>query len=266
MSRPTGGLWDNRVTFNGVELATTFDAIVVHGQVLNAPPRTYTRLNIPAKNGVRYIDEGTFGNVTQSYTLIFPENFLENYNNLKAYLMSVSNYAWLVEHMLDDDLSQKWQMQARVTGITYKATRDLDAGKAIVTFDRLPQRWDMAGNPRLLPGEFHNVATWYNNVLTNNYRYDALPVFRVTGVGGFNISNGSNFYTVTVNSYPTTGQGAIQYIDIDSETMDCYYNDINCNPYVVLSHGYPVLHPGDSTVTIGSQSQTVLVSPRWWTI
>ena len=261
MSRPAGGLWDNTLTFNGVELASTYNAIVVHKQILNAPARSYTRLNIPAKNGVRYIDEGTFGNVTQSYTFAFPENFYKNYLDLKEYLLSVSNYAWLTEHFAGRAAMDRWYMQARFVSIVPNADRKMDTGSAVVTFDRMPQRWDVDGNPTLKPANCYPIPEDFpGGIIPNDSYYDAYPVFRCVGSGTFTLAqNEVVLYRVTI------ANNSEQYIDIDSETMDCYCGDTNCNMYVSLGMGFPVLHPGDTEFNATS-GLTVTIAPRWWTI
>lgn len=273
MSRPTGGLYDNKLTFAGVELCETFNAVMIHGQVLNVPARSYTRVNVPAKNGVQYIDEGTFGNVTQTYTLVIPERFWKNYNDLKAYLMSVSNYDWLIEDLTYakvqteyTDAAKNFLMRARVTSVVPRARRNFDSGKVTITFDRLPQRYHVTGNPKLTDSGFANVVTaWENNIL-NPFRFDANPVFRVVGSGNFVISHDDgSLHNVTI-AFPS-GSVVPAYIDIDSEAMDCYCGNTNCNMFVTMTHGFPVLKPGNNNYSEGQHSSmTVTVAPRWWTV
>lgn len=259
------GLNSNLLWFNNTELCSTFNAVMVHRQVLNAPSRTVTKVNIPGRNGVKYIDEGILGNVTQSYTLIFQTDFWQNYNKLKSFLLSVKDYARLRDYLETEHSTNAYYMMARVSGITPKADRWLDSGYVVITFDRLPQRWLLSGD------SFNNVSS--GDYFPNLTNFSALPIIRVVGTGTIvispvnSISVDSAKYALTVLEHPTTGQGAIPYIDIDSELQDCYYGDINCNQYVRITKGYfPELEPGDNYIVFTSESMSLSVAARWWTV
>lgn len=244
------GLYDNYLSFAGKDLRT-FNAIVVHRQILNAPARSYTRINIPGKNGVRYVDEGTFGNVAQSYTLIITEDFRENYDALKNYLFSVGNYARLEEEIHGE--GSDYYMMARVTGLTPRASDDMSMGYAIVTFDRLPQKF-------LVSGETFAALTSGDNV-KNETLYTAKPIIRVSGHGTIIISPTTNPDAAIY--YARIDESTYPYIDIDSEIDDCYCGNANCNSLVHVNTGYfPELEPGNNIVTL--TGVTAQIMPRWW--
>ena len=73
------------------------------------------------------------------------------------------------------------------------------------------------------------------------------------GTGSFSI----NDTEVTVNTVD-------EYVDIDSESMQCHKGNVNCGQNVQLTD-YPTLVGGDNTVTLDGVTRLV-ITPRWWKI
>lgn len=79
-----------------------------------------------------------------------------------------------------------------------------------------------------------------------------------------------NDYVVTVQKeyFSDTGHDCI---GIDCETMNCYYNSVNCNRWVRITKGgltateYPTMPPGTSSFYCTNLDR-IEVYPRWWRI
>ena len=55
-----------------------------------------------------------------------------------------------------------------------------------------------------------------------------------------------------------------EYIDVDCEMMDAYYESNNANGYVrVWDTDFPVLYAGKNAVTVG-ECKKIQIIPRWW--
>ena len=92
--------------------------------------------------------------------------------------------------------------------------------------------------------------------ITNPTMFDAKPIIR---------ANGSGTCTVTIGNQIITLTDVSGYIDIDCETMNCYNGVVNCNSKVTLgAQGFPTLPPGDTWISFGGGTTSVVITPRWW--
>lgn len=92
--------------------------------------------------------------------------------------------------------------------------------------------------------------------IENPTLFDAKPLLRVYGSG-----------TVGIGEYTFTVSEADEYTDIDCEMMDCYKGAVNKNPYVTFSnYEFPVLVPGDNTITMGAGITKIEITPRWYSV
>ena len=82
---------------------------------------------------------------------------------------------------------------------------------------------------------------------------------------------------VDVGDYGITFSGPPEYLDtmevdvgtaitIDSETMNCYFGDINKNQSVEFQNGFPELISGSNEISFTSNISSVEVVPKWWTL
>lgn len=93
------------------------------------------------------------------------------------------------------------------------------------------------------------------NVVVNPTLFASRPVIRVYGHGTLTVGD------VTV----TVAQNPYEYIDIDSEMMDCYHGDDNANSYVSFSTGeFPTLPAGTTALSYTGSITKVEITPHWW--
>lgn len=67
---------------------------------------------------------------------------------------------------------------------------------------------------------------------------------------------GANLMTLK-NDYP--------YLDVDSETQNCYYGNVNANQNIVLQNNdFPTLESGVNGIQLGAGVSKVEITPRWY--
>ena len=71
---------------------------------------------------------------------------------------------------------------------------------------------------------------------------------------------------LTIGAYTVDISAINEYIDIDSDIMDCYKENDNCNAAVTLAKGFPVLAAGKTAVSFSGAITSVEIQGRWWTI
>lgn len=69
-------------------------------------------------------------------------------------------------------------------------------------------------------------------------------------------------YTQVNDDFTLTFDGQTEYMYINSELMDAYYEDgKNANPYVELSEGFIELPSGETYITVEGEAE---IMPNWW--
>ena len=70
-----------------------------------------------------------------------------------------------------------------------------------------------------------------------------------------------------VNDSEITISTESPYVDIDCETLDCYYDGTSENHNVQFSaYKFPELVPGENSIAFEDGITSVEITPRWWTI
>lgn len=94
------------------------------------------------------------------------------------------------------------------------------------------------------------------DLMSNPTEFPSSPLIRAYGNGVF-VMDG---VTITITNATT-------YTDIDCDLMDCYEGSTNRNNDVSFStYDFPLLRPGDNTVSISSGITALEIIPRWWRV
>jgi len=217
--------------------------------VFNSPDPDVQYTQIPGRSGDLIFNNNRFLNIPVTYPGIFmPRRFVENFRTFKAFLFShVGDY-----FVLRDDYQPDFFRMASVdSGIQVSDVKwGPNAGRFDLTFNCKPQLYLVSGS--------HPVEFTASGKLRNPTLFKAKPIIRVYGSGNVTIAGRS--VMIASNSNP--------YIDIDSEREDCYCGGNNANAYVTIGgvgRPYPVLNPGDNTITKGSGITKIVITPNWWT-
>ena len=116
-------------------------------------------------------------------------------------------------------------------------------------FNCKPQRFLKSGE----------IGTRYTESVTlfNPTRFPSKPLIRVYGSGILGVGSG----TITIANHE------LDYIDLDFDLGDAFYDGANANAYVTLSgDDYPELDVGRTGITLGQGITAIEVYPRWWTL
>lgn len=219
-------------------------------KTFGAPERDVDEVEVPGRDGTLTYDKGRFKNYTLEYDggiVCDDERSLEvMLGKLRSYLCSRVGY----KRLEDTYHPEEFRLAKFVGGLDPDVVLLL-GGTFTLEFDCKPQRF-------LKTGEKVTTLT-ASGSLYNLTDYNAKPLLRIYGNGSVEIGG----YKVTISNKPSS----YDYIDVDSDIMDCEYDSINCNEYVALqSEEFPMLEPGLNNIVLGSGISKVEITPRWYTI
>ena len=234
----------NYFVFNGE--SSLDHGIYVGGQgTYNAPQRDVSKISVPGRNGDLIKDNGRWLHIEVPYNIVIMKDFLDRTDEIRAWLNEPVDYC-----RLEDTYHPDSYRLARFAGpVEFETAAFNNAGKATVIFDCKPQRFLKSGE-MLLPQT-------KNTMIFNPTRFPSRPLIRVTCTGSGTVTVG--LYMITLSNIPT-------FVDIDSETQDCYANDTSMNNKVSLSNGFPLLMPRGNIVTWTGDVTAVSIAGRWYTI
>lgn len=210
-----------------------------------APESLMTEIKVPGRNGALLQSNRTFENMQHRYMGVIYENAADNLEWFRNAMMENLGYA-----KLEDSIHPEEFYVARyVGGLEPKLSPDRQMVKFAIEFSRKPQRFLASGEEEVI---VPNGGTIENPTL-----FDSHPEITVKGYGTLSINGNS----VTIENYSRSE------ITIDSEMMDCYYEDYNLNQYVTFSNNrFPVLRKGTNGINYSGNITEVRIVPRWWQI
>lgn len=239
------------ISINGVSsesLGVTVDGYPVR----HAAERRVSSVAIPGRNGNLLIDDGTYNNYPQEYTLYWVVGVTEDQ----------TVYDWLRQgeylKFVDSDFPDYFRM-AQITGpLVPKNYRDCYK-ELQIKLNFMPQWWLNSGD------------IWQSKVITspdteltieNPTLEYALPLLFVSK------QSEKDTMTVSVNGeqFQMVPYGSTTVYYIDCELQEVYYQESNRNPAFVGK--FPSLQPGLNTIQFtGTSGDTAYISikPRWWT-
>ena len=200
------------------------------------------RMQIPGRNGDLLLSNKRYSNVEVTYHVGIKRNFDTNYSAFMNFLLKEPGY-----HRLEDSYHGDYYRMAvldkeaspRMGFQNYSGSFDL-------VFSCMPQQY-------LKSGERLQVLTGSGTVY-NPTAYEAKPLLRIYGSGSILVGDGK--VTVIEND---------SYIDLDCELEDAFRDTANMNQCLELESGdFPVLVPGNNSITFLSGITKVELVPRWW--
>lgn len=236
---------DNKFIFGGVD-SSTYGVYISGEAVFNAPERDVDMVDIPGRNGHLTLDKGTFNNIEVKYPAFNFEpdmaTFVANVDGLRSALCSQAGYQRLTDTIHTDE----FRLGVYRSGLEVKPIMYNTASQFDIVFDCKPQRF-------LISGE--NVYTrTVSGSINNPTLFEAKPLLVVTGTGNLTV----NGVQIAIAESPTT---------IDCEAMEAYDGTTSRNSDIVLTpNRFPVLKPGNNTITLGAGITKVEITPRWWRI
>ena len=234
------------ITLNG-KTSTSIGLQVESPPDYDIPERIYETTHVPGRNGDIVMDTGSYRNSTRTYEVSIGSeggNFAALSSSIAQWLHSAAGYV-----RLEDSYTPDYYMLARYAEGNSIVNILGQAGRATLNFDRKPQRFLKSGDTP--------VTITTTKMLKNPTLYESKPLIKIIGDGEGTVSIGS--YTIGV-----TRLSAYMYIDSDIE--DVYKDALNMNNYVTLTNGFPLLKPGNNSISFTGGIESVEITPRWWTI
>lgn len=228
------------LTYDGKD-SRDFGVIVGSINTHNTPERVVEEVPIPGRNGTLTIDGGRFENIEISYKAMILNDFVDKFDEFKAFLLSHSGYA-----RLEDSFSPSYYRLAKIHDAFEPSVITFDiAGRFDIPFDCDPRRFLKSGEKA--------VKFTDDGIIHNPTYFDAKPLLRVVGNG-----------TITINDKDVTVSDNLSYVYIDLESFNAYHENVNMNNKVSIADGIS-LKAGDNTIYLSGVTE-VQITPRWWTI
>jgi len=207
----------------------------------NRPIKNVEMVSIPGRSGDLVIDYGTFQNVMITFPCYMRGSFDTNFATLVNILGAMKGYQ-KIECSND---TTHFRLGVPVIPQAPTVKRIGKDGYFDLSFNCKPQRFLNSGE----------TETTYsaNATISNPTNFDAKPLIRITGTGN-----------CTLNGVTITVTGSYSYVDIDCESMECYYGTSSANALVSFSgNDFPVLSPGNNSLTKGTVT-SIKIKPRYW--
>ena len=237
--------YGNHFTFDDI-VSSDYYVWISGSGTFDAPVRSVEYIQIPGRSGDLIRENNRYNNIDITYPCFISKAFPNRFDAFRAKLMSKAGHYYL----LQDTYHPAEFRMATITGSIQPETGPFNqAGQFDLTFNCKPQRYLVSG---LIEQEYTASGT-----ITNPTLFTAKPHIRIYGTGTLVI--GAVSITIASNSY--------EYIDIDCEAMDCFYQANNANGYVsITGTSFPTLGPGATNVLLGTGITRVVFTPRWFTI
>lgn len=212
------------------------------------PARDVEVVHVPGRNGDLVYDMGGFQNTNRTYKISAydpKEDFTKLATEISGWLYSTTSYA-----VLEDSYEPEYFRMALYGNSLEIENLFHKAGKGTLEFYCKPQRFLKSGRK---VRKFSKTSR-----IINPTGFDARPLITIRGNGDV---------VLQVGEYPVNISGLDSYLVIDSDILDCYKGLVNQNQKVKMTNGFPVLKPGESTISWTSSGiKSVEVEPRWWII
>lgn len=229
----------NYLIYNGIR-TSDYGIFISGAESFNAPEADLTLQSVPGRNGDLIFDNKRWKNISVRYPAFIRACFEEKARAFVQQMLSDVGYK-----TLQSTYDMGHFRQGVFAGPMEFTTGPWNAsGRFDLIFTCKPQRFLTSGTAA--------TTLSASGTINNPTRFEALPLIRVYGTG-----------TVTVNGTAVTINSAGSYTDIDSEMQDCYRGTVNCNNNVTLTD-FPVLSPGENSITLGTGITRVSITPRWY--
>ena len=204
---------------------------------------------IPGRDGDLIRSGGRFPNVQVTYSVFLPAKSVAE---LSAKIAAVK--AWLYTdldryHQLTDTYNPNFYRKAVFSGKLDIEDELNRIGVFTVSFSSFPFQYSEDG------GTQKEYAT--GDTVNNPYPFASKPYIKVYGSGEGTLTIQAASHNSTWKFLELDG-----YLEIDSEQMNFYKDDEPKND-TVSSDGFPLLYPGENTVSFSGGITAVTAIPRW---
>lgn len=237
-------------TYNGRSSAD-FGLHIEKKDVFSAPEYDAEFISIPGRSGDIINPNRRFSNIKVTYTVFLARKnapaLADVLRDIKGWLYSEPDRY----HELTDSYDAEYFRYGVISGNLDIEEQLNKVGSFTVTFNCKPYKYSFAGQKTV-------AADSSELTITNPTAFESRPYIKLYGSG-----------TVRLMIMPD-GQGTTtwvisdvdEYIEIDSELMNCFKDTILKNN-TVTGDGFPMLKSGTTTIACAGNVQRIEVIPRW---
>lgn len=237
-------------TYNGRSSAE-FGLHIEKKDVFSALEYDAEFISIPGRSGDIINPNRRFANIKVTYTVFLAR---KNAAALAAVLRDIKG--WLYSepdryHEITDSYDAEYFRYGVISGNLDIEEQLNKVGSFTVTFNCKPFKYSFAGQQTV-------SADASELTITNPTAFESRPYIKLYGSGTVRLmvsSIGQGTTTLVLS-------GVDEYIEIDSELMNCFKDTVLKNN-AVTGEGFPVLKPGENTIACAGNVRRVEVIPRW---
>ena len=236
-------------TYNGRSSAE-FGLHIEKKDVFSAPEYDAEFISIPGRSGDIINPNRRFANIKVTYTVFLAR---KNTAALASVLRDIKG--WLYSepdryHELTDSYDAEYFRYGVISGNLDIEEQLNKVGSFTVTFNCKPYKYSFAGQEVLATGAKRLSVT-------NPTAFESRPYIKLYGSGvvTLNISSPDSTSLWTISAID-------EYIEIDSELMNCFKGTVLKND-IVTGEGFPVLKPGENIIACAGNVRRLEVVPRW---
>lgn len=236
-------------TYNGRSSAD-FGLHIEKKDVFSAPEYDAEFISIPGRSGDIINPNRRFANIKVTYTVFLAR---KNAAALASVLRDIKG--WLYSepdryHEITDSYDAEYFRYGVISGNLDIEEQLNKVGSFTVTFNCKPYKYSFAGQ-QMVSVDSTSIS------VTNPTAFESRPYIKLYGSEAvtLNISSGSSTTSWTISAIN-------EYIEIDSELMNCYKGIVLKND-TVMGDGFPMLKPGTNTISCVGAVTRIEVIPRW---
>ena len=218
--------------------------------IFSAPKYDLSFQAIPGRDGELINSNNRFPNATVSYTCFIPaksiQELSEKVTAVKAWLYTEPDRY----HTLMDSYDTVFFRKAVFNNKLDIADQVNKIGVFTVNFSCHPYRYSHVG--QLLTK--HSTSGF---VLSNPYPFNAKPYLKLNGSGTGKLTIQTPTKTDVWTFTTLNG-----YTECDSELMN-FYHGVDPKNDTVSGEGFPILYPGNNTISFDGGITSIEVRPRW---
>lgn len=236
-------------TYNGRSSAD-FGLHIQSKNVFSAPEYDAEFISVPGRSGDIINPNRRFANIKVTYTMFLAR---KSTAALASVLRDVKG--WLYSepdryHELTDSYDAEYFRYGVISGSLDIEEQLNKVGSFTVTFNCKPYKYSFAGQQTV-------AADSASLPVTNPTAFESRPYIKLYGSGAVTLSISSSGSTSS-----WTISSVDEYIEIDSELMNCYKGTVLKND-TVTGDGFPTLKSGNSTLSCVGTVTRIEVIPRW---
>ena len=236
-------------TYNGRSSAE-FGLHIEKKDVFSTPEYDAEFISIPGRSGDIINPNRRLSNIKVTYTVFLAR---KNVAALASDLRDIKG--WLYSdpdryHELTDSYDAEYLRYGVIFGSLDIEEQLNKIGCFTVTFNCKPFKYSYEGQQTIVEGNPRLIVT-------NPTAFESRPYIRLYGNGAvtLNISSpdSTNLWTISAID---------EYIEIDSELMNCFKDTVLKND-TVTGEGFPMLKPGENSIACAGNVRRIEVIPRW---